>query len=260
MKKLLCVLGVLLLGSGTASAQDTSTISLGIRQIQQRILLRHSLARAAMRREIARGGQPSGGGGTTTTTARRPRSTGTTVPKSTGTTAPKPAGTTTFSPVAPMLVPQELASQLGKTPDERAKLERMFSQLLENYRSNLRRNNAPPNDVARAASYLIASSYMVYNNTEPLSDAQYKALREQMHDTFTADAKFQSLSNRERQELFEGYGITGAWIDVGYNLVRQNNDGQAMAQWREMARKNLESMLGAQPEQLSFTDQGVEIR
>lgn len=177
---------------------------------------------------------------------------------------PPPAGSTgggtTFRQAASSIMPQEMAREMARTPDERQKLDHIFSDLLENYRNNLRRSGAPPNDVARAASFLIASSYMVYFDARPLSDAQYLALRRQMHEVFAGDAQFQRLPDRERQRMFEGYGITAAWIDIGYQIVKKDGDREGMAQWREMARRNLENMLGAPPEQVRFTDSGVEFK
>ncbi|HEX7314727.1 MAG TPA: DUF6683 family protein [Pyrinomonadaceae bacterium] len=169
-------------------------------------------------------------------------------------------GGTTFREVAPSIMPRQLAQEMARTAAERQKLERVFSDLLENYRNNLRQSGAPLNDVARAASFLIASSYMVYFDTKPMSDAQYLALRRQMHEVFAGDAQFQRLPDRDKQKMFEGYGITAAWIDIGYQMVKRDGDREGMTQWREMARRNLENMLGASPEQVRFTDAGVEYK
>lgn len=200
------------------------------------------------RRQAARQSSSQGQSGT----SRNGRSTGSASSNRTG------GGSTTFRQVAPSIMPQQLAREMAQSPVERQKLEKMFSDLLENYRDNLRHSGAPLNDVSRAASYLIASSYMVYFDIRPMSDAQYAALREQMRGVFAEDAQFQRLSDREKQKMFEGYGITATWIDVGYQFVKKAGDREGMAQWREMARRNLENMLGDSPERVRFTNSGVD--
>lgn len=171
---------------------------------------------------------------------------------------PRAQGTTTFRPVAAAIMPQQLARGMARTPAEQQKLERMFSDLLENYRSRLRQSGGDSNDVARAASYLVAASQMVYFDAGFMSDDKYDALRAQMREVFATDAQFQRMTDRERQQLFESYGIAATWIDAGYRIVKQKGDQQAMKQWREMARRNFANMLGASPEQVRFTSAGVE--
>ncbi|HVF55382.1 MAG TPA: DUF6683 family protein [Pyrinomonadaceae bacterium] len=198
-----------------------------------------------------------------TTTQKPPtrRTGGTTSPTTStgGGPSGQPAnGTTTFRPVAASIMPQQLAREMAKTPAEREKLERMFSDLLENYRDNLRKSGGSMYDVARAASYLVAASHMVYFETEFLSDDKYEALRAQMHEVFASDPQFQRMSDRQKQQMFESYGIAATWIDAGYHIVKRKNDREGIVQWREMARRNFENMLGAEPEKVRFTNAGVE--
>jgi hypothetical protein len=157
-------------------------------------------------------------------------------------------------------MPQELARQIARSPADIPRLERMFTDLLLNYKDQLHRKKAPPNDVARAASFLVSASYRVYFDTEPLNEAQYRALRAQMHQVFVEDDEFQKLPDREKQKLFEGYGIVGSWISLDYDMAKEKGDTQAMGQWREMAQINFENMLGVPPEKVRFTAKGIEYR
>jgi hypothetical protein len=208
-------------------------------------------ARAAAKRRtqpVVRGG-PSGG--------RHPSSSPSPAP---GNTTPA-AGTTTFHPVADSIMPRQMALVLGDTPEEQRRLEKMFSDLLENYRDRLKQAGLPTNDVARAASYLVTASYAVSQDERVrLDDAQLTVLRQHMRDVFLEDEAFGRMSDRERQEMFEDFGITGTWIDVGYNIVRQAGDQKAMKQWREMARKNFINLIGTSPERVVFTASGIEYK
>jgi hypothetical protein len=171
------------------------------------------------------------------------------------------AGSTTFRPVAASIMPRQMALKLGDTPEEQRRLERMFSDLLENYRDRLKQAGAPLNDVARAAAYLVTASYGVSQaERAQLDDAQIAGLRKYLSRVFSEDETFQRMSDRERQELFEDYGITATWIDVGYNIVKQADDREAMKQWQEMARQNFVGVLGAPPEEVVFTADGIRYK
>lgn len=171
---------------------------------------------------------------------------------------------TTFQTVAPSLMPQKLAQHMGKTPAEQSKLEREFSDLLADYttlyKKKVLHNGEGLYDVARAASYLFIISYNVYNDSQPLADEQYQAARTQFHDVFATDPEFQRLSNREKQLLFEGYGISGLVIYDNYYDAKQKGDQERMAHWRQMAKLNIESLLGAPPERVRLTADGIEYR
>lgn len=207
--------------------------------------------RAAARAALGRKRQPNG------STATRPAAP---FPPTTPRTQPA-AGTTTFRPVADQIMPRQMAQAMGDTPAERQRLEKLFSELLGVYRRRLREANLPPNDVARAASYLVTASYLVAQDDRvPLDEGQLAALRRHMSENFASDETFRRLNDRERQELFEDYGITATWIDAGYNAVREAGDQKAMRQWREMARKNFEGLMGAPIESVVFTAGGVSYR
>ncbi len=165
------------------------------------------------------------------------------------------AGTTTFKSVAPMLVPQQLAA---RAPAEREEAERFFAKLLEEYREIMRRKGLPPNDVARAASFLVAISHDVYSDGGDLGPSQLDGLREQMREVFAEDAEFQRLSDREKQELFEGYAIIGMYLS-GVSASK-GDDREWLAEMRRLARTQLEETFGVPVDRLVFTDEGVKYR
>ena len=171
------------------------------------------------------------------------------------------AGSVTFRPVADQIAPRQMALTFGDTPEEQRRLEALFSEALEHYRGRLKQAGLPTNDVARAASYLVTASYHAANDERVLLDeAQLDALRRHMRQLFSTDETFQRMSDRERQELFEDYGITATWIDAGYHLVKQAGDKKGLSQFREMGRQNFINLLGVPPEEVVFTAQGVRYK
>jgi hypothetical protein len=170
------------------------------------------------------------------------------------------AGSVTFRPVAEQIAPRNMALALGDTPAEQKRLEALFSEALEHYRGRLKQAGLPANDVARAAAYLVTAGYYAASDGVSLDDAQLDGLRKHLREFFSTDETFQRMSDRERQELFEDYGITATWIDAGYNIVKQAGDKEGIRQWREMGRKNFTAILGAPPESVVIDAGGVRYK
>lgn len=252
---------LLLLAGADAAAQSDAYINLMRTQNQQMMnrVRAYSTVRSGARITRYGGARKSAGGGAASPGKTSPGKARPAPPAGGGHGTPL-AGSTSFRPVAPSIMPREMAEELANTPAERARLEKMFSDLLENYRNRLRQAGGPQTDVARAASFLISASRSVYFDTQPMSMAQINALREHIREVFASDEKFQRASDRERQKMFETYAIVGAFIDAGFHIVKQAGDREGMRQWHEMARANFENMLGAPPEKVDFTLNGVEYR
>lgn len=206
-------------------------------------------SRAARRRTTPRPQPrraPSTKPGTTTGAPTRPASS----------TQPAP-GPTTFNPVAPMLAPHQLAA---KMPAERKETEEFYAGLLQTYREMLRERGLPENDVARAASFAVSVSYNVYSDGRFLTEQQLAGLREQMREVFSEDQEFQSLSDRDKQELYESYAIIGMFLSSIYDGARKANHQKGLEQMRHLARTHLQETFGAPAEQLAFTDDGVKYK
>lgn len=174
--------------------------------------------------------------------------------------APAPRISTDFRPASAAIMPRELANQMGGTPAQRAKFEELFANCLDNYRRRLRSAGGPQNDVARAATYLISSSYGVYFDTEPMSGPAFQALRDEVAELFARDESFRAASDRERQKMFEQYAILGVYLEIGYAMMKEHSDQYGMREWRRMAKLHFEDMLGAPPDQVRFTASGIEYR
>jgi len=228
------------------TVMDLSTIDLGIQQIQQNTFVFNSInqsmavspgdsGRAGGRRRPA-GGMPANGGAVG---------------------QPVAAGQTTFRPVAASIMPQRLASQMGRTPDERGRLEKFFAGLLKDYREMAVGKGAPLNDVARASSFAVGTSYDVYNEGRLLGDRAFQAMREQMHAELAGSRKFQALDDRRRQEMYESYVIMGMFVSAAYESANRTGDRGLAEKMRQLARIQLEGAFGVPVGRLRFTDEGV---
>lgn len=240
-----------------AQVFDTTTMTNDFLRMQNLIItqgIAKENIRSAGRSSTGKGSAGRGSTGANTS----PRGGKLPPPATGGKGAAAAADATTFRPVADQLVPQELARSVGKTPEERAKYERFFGDLLEAYKTRVRLRNAPMNDVARAASFLISESYYVYHDGKTLSNEQFAALAAQMREAFAGDAKFTSRTDREKQQMYENYALKGAFVGMGYMLTKQKGDTKTLSGLREMAKRQLEDMLGSRVEDIRFTGSGVE--
>lgn len=237
-------------GARAQTMMDLSTIDLGIQQIQENTFVFNSInqsmavnsgdsGRTSSRCRPAPG-TPNGGGS-----------------NGGGTGHPLAAGQTTFRPVAASIMPQRLATQMGRTSDERARLEKFFAGLLKDYKQMAVERGAPLNDVARASSFAVGTSYDVYNEGRLLGDGAFRAMREQMYDALAGSQKFQALDDRQRQEMYESYVILGMFVSAAYESANKTNDKELADKMRKLARIQLEGAFGVPVERLRFTDEGV---
>lgn len=236
-------------GARAQTMMDLSTIDLGIQQIQDNTFVFNSINQS-----MAVNSGDSGG-----TSSRRRPAHGTPNGGGTagGTGHPVAAGQTTFRPVAASIMPQRLATQMGRTPEERARLEKFFAGLLKDYKQMAVERGAPLNDVARASSFAVGTSYDVYNEGRLLGDRPFQSMREQMNAALAASSKFQSLDDRQRQEMYETYIIMGMFVSAAYESANKTNDKELADKMRKLARIQIEGAFGVPVGRLRFTDEGV---
>ncbi|HZO89771.1 MAG TPA: DUF6683 family protein [Chthonomonadaceae bacterium] len=178
-------------------------------------------------------------------------------------TATAPQATTTFRPVAPQLMPRQLAAMMGKTPSQRQQLEQLLAICLKLF-DYLEKKQEPahkvvPHDVACSLSYYLAANYEVYTQKE-VTPRQYEALCVLTRSLLRQYPSFQSLSNRQRQQLHESFAILGSLPALAaYEEAAKHNNKQQLEAARQLALKNLQN-LGLSPETMQITDTGLEIR
>lgn len=241
-------------GARAQTMMDLSTIDLGIQQIQDNTFVFNS---------INQGMAVNSGDSGRTNSRRRPAPGGPTPTTTTGggtgggTAHPAAAGQTTFRPVAASIMPQRLATQMGRTSEERARLEKFFAGLLKDYKEMAVERRAPLNDVARASSFAVGTSYDVYNEGRLLGERAFQSMRGQMYDALAGSRKFQALGDRQRQEMYESYVILGMFVSAAYESANKSHDAELAAKMRKLARIQLEGAFGVPVERLRFTDEGV---
>jgi hypothetical protein len=166
---------------------------------------------------------------------------------------------TTFQVVRPAFVPQQLAARLGKTPQERREIEAVLTKCLRFYTDNARQKGVPLNDVARALNYFISTNYYVYSLGSGPTQNEMDATRAVIRANMAQDPTFRRMSDRQKQEAYETLIVLAGFVDLGFGTARQSGNESAAASFREMAKHNLETLLGTPVEKIHFTSEGLAL-
>ncbi len=180
-----------------------------------------------------------------------------------------PATATLFKPGAGPVAPKALSLALTEDPKKRADYEKLFALCLQVYRqagSKIAGSSEKnlSSDVAGGLAYFVAISYYVCAQNDQslpqdISDAQYAALVRNVRTFLVSQESFSNLTNQERQLFHETLIITATLPLVAQIEAVKQNDQPGVANAVRLARENL-ARVGATPERLRFTDEGVEIR
>jgi hypothetical protein len=166
---------------------------------------------------------------------------------------------TVFHSVEPAFVPRQLAALLGKTSQERRYIEEVLTKCLNNYTDVARQKGVPLHDVARAVNYYISTNYFVYSQGKGPTQTEMAATRDMVHANMAQDETFRRMSDRQKQEAYETLIVLAGFVDLGYGTAKQSGHESLAAPFRDMARQNLETLLGVPVEKMHFTNAGLEI-
>jgi hypothetical protein len=166
---------------------------------------------------------------------------------------------TAFNSSEPPFVPQQLADRLGKTAQERQYIEGVLTKCLNFYVDTAIQKGVPLNDVALALNYFISTNYFVYSSGGGPTPSQMSATRDLIRANMGQDNVFRGMSDKQKQEAYETLIVLAGFVDLGYGTAKQSGDANAAAQFREMAKNNLETLLGTPIEKIHFTNNGLAL-
>ena len=175
-------------------------------------------------------------------------------------TSSRPAAQdTVFQTSQPPFVPQQLAARLAKTQQDRQYIENVLTKCLTFYTDTAKQKGVPLNDVALALNYFISTNYFVYSVGRGPTPAQMSATRDSIRANMVQDDAFRQMSDRQKQEAYETLIVLAGFVDMGYGTSKKSGDDAAAEQFRQMAKYNLETVLGVPIDKIHFTDNGLEL-
>ncbi len=162
-----------------------------------------------------------------------------------------------FRPAARSLMVEAIAEALGSDAQERNELRTLFTQFLDHFDQEARKDKMP-RDVPRATAAFIAFNYGVAVGEEVKSEA-IERLRNRVAAYLLENAQYRALTDGQKQQLYETLVILGTLAGVGYNDGQEKKNEKQMEIFRKLGRKNLETLLGVPFQKLKLTRAGFRI-
>lgn len=141
---------------------------------------------------------------------------------------------------------------------QRAKLEKIYVQLMPGYHQLEQKLGWPADDVAGAMAALLAGNYMAMTGTE-LSDSSVSAAGHQLRASASVQNLLTQLSAADRRRLYEQCAMLGTFMALA-NKTTQQQPANVVANLRQSARENLRVVLGDAADTLRFNEQGLQLR
>jgi hypothetical protein len=138
------------------------------------------------------------------------------------------------------------------TPETKKQMPLIISTLLSEY-EKAARAQGKPNDLALATTAALVYNSSVYNDTPDPEDARIMEIRDALAELAVEDGTFASMTDRQKQELYENLVISTMLAKVGYEEAKKIDDKPTMAAYRSLAGQTLQAVSGMPPEKLDFS-------
>lgn len=178
--------------------------------------------------------------------------------RSTGGAAKKlPARPTSFAPVAGVAPARALAS--AYPPDQRAKVEGLFKELLSGYHKLESQLGIPRNDVGGAVAAFLTGSYAAYRDVD-VPDENFLPLVKQMRQVLASNADFARASDAEKQAIYEQMAILGTYMALTRLALKEQPNAQVARNMQRAAKGYLEQFLKTDADRVQLTESGLVLR
>ncbi|HYJ92113.1 MAG TPA: DUF6683 family protein, partial [Pyrinomonadaceae bacterium] len=135
-----------------------------------------------------------------------------------------------FRSTGTQLKTQAIADELGAggTPEAKKQMYNTLSLLLTEY-EKAARAKGKPNDMALALTAALVYNSSIYNGTADPEDSRIMEIRDALAELATEDGTFASMTDRQKQELYETAVISTMLAKAGYEAAKEAGDKNAMA-------------------------------
>lgn len=170
-----------------------------------------------------------------------------------------PLSATSFARTRTPLMPQRMA---GPADENRAQRLQAYGAILASYDQLLKDSGEFArlgSNVAGAITYLLVSSHYVLSGGTELPTAQQELILQDLNDALAQTPAFASMSDAQKQELFETCAITGSYALTLYRTGVDQKNPSYVKEARNLASLGVEQILGVKPERVSL-GQGLRLR
>jgi hypothetical protein len=139
----------------------------------------------------------------------------------------------------------------GGTPETKTQMTAIISTLLTEY-EKAAKAQGKPNDLALATTAALVYNSSIYNGTADPDDARILEIRDALAELEAEDSTFASMTDRQKQELYENLVISTLLAKTGYEEAQKGGDKANMAIYRDLAGQTLQAVSGMPPEKINF--------
>jgi hypothetical protein len=140
----------------------------------------------------------------------------------------------------------------GGTPETKKQMPAIISTLLTEY-EKAARAQGKPNDLALATTAALVYNSSIYNNTPDPEDSRIMEIRDALAELAAEDGTFLTMTDRQKQELYENLVISTMLAKVGYEEAKKIGDEATMASYRSLAGQTFQAVSGMSPEKVDFS-------
>jgi hypothetical protein len=133
----------------------------------------------------------------------------------------------------------------------------IMTTILQEYEKGARAAGKP-NDLALALSFFFATNASVYHDAGVPADPQMMELRDTIAEALIEGNAFSSVSDRQKQEMYETLVLFTGFALAVYQEGKGGN-AESLKISQQLAGQNLLAVTGISPDKINFTDQGLSI-
>lgn len=159
-----------------------------------------------------------------------------------------------FRSTGTQLKTREIASLISAG---NAQVVTILTTILEEYEKGARAAGKP-NDLALALSFFFAANASIYHDAGIPADPQMMALRDTIAEALVEGNAFSSVSDRQKQEMYETLVLFTGFALAVYQEGKGGN-AESLKISQQLAGQNLLAVVGISPDKINFTDQGLSI-
>ncbi|MBP6002584.1 MAG: hypothetical protein KA746_04020 [Pyrinomonadaceae bacterium] len=154
---------------------------------------------------------------------------------------------------------ETIASEIGKTPDERAALLEIFTQTKMGFEQEAAKTGAK-NNLAGAMTFLLATCVTVFNDAPEPSDEITEKLFRGLNAMLDSTPEMASAPAKDKEFLYDTYISFGGMVLAGYIEAKQSNNKELLDQFRVIAGGLVQQTFGVDPTKVRFDPQGLQIQ
>jgi len=161
-----------------------------------------------------------------------------------------------FRPSGTHISTQKLADHLGNTAEQREQYRKLMDAVLDGFDQRVSQAGLQ-NDIAIALSYFLAENARIYHGAPELSDQQYVNIRNVIAEGLLSLDALGSLTDRQKQEFYEGLVAYTGITQFGYEQSKQAGNDEMAKLYQKVAGQNLKTVTKMSPDDINFNPNGL---